>query len=364
MVNELAKGPRGYAITRTAKLKMIPRPHSAGRAGIADSIQKFDSILLLCESLGVHTKPFSPSADVRVVPLLSWYDEFDPQFCNAAQPALQPNCERLSLEKSYPGSMTKSLAKRNSQKDLEVLSENWMDYCACRWPHPLSNNDPRQGSDNGTQFWSHEQRDHKTVFLKRPAAGPPAQTDQRTCVAASPPSASSSSRQTRDLMGMPLNLTDFFACENERRGCFIDVCKDPRDVFQSERGELGAAAALPVNASHEADSEESSKTHESHGYHIRNNESQQSSTANTQTSPFVSHNRLTRGNDGKPVVITFSHFLPRAELTTIHPLTPRALAYVMGSTRIDEQLRQAGGSIHVFGHSHVNADEVIEVRDV
>lgn len=376
-------------------------------AGIGDSIQKLDSILLLCESLGVHTKPFCPSADVRVVPLLSWYDEFDPQFCSAAQPATQPAQERLSSEKPYLGSMTQSIAKRNTQKDLEVFSENWMDYCACKWPHPLSNNDPRPGSDHGTQYWGHEQSDYEALLFKRPAAG--SQTDQRACVAANPSSASASSttalirmggedagavagarrlcgsslkpncsalsarkacpsgadcapRQTRDLMGMPLNLADFFACENERRGCFIDICKEPRGVSQSQQHELRAATALPVKAPHKSDSEESSEPRESHSYHINMNEGQQSSTACTYASSFVKnpHSRFAGGNDGKPVVITFSHFLPRAELTTIHPLTPRALAYVMGSTRIDEQLRQAGGSIHVFGHSHVNADEVIE----
>ncbi|CDJ34824.1 uncharacterized protein EMH_0067580 [Eimeria mitis] len=102
--------------------------------------------------------------------------------------------------------------------------------------------------------------------------------------------------------------------------------------------------------------------------HTRRSESDHSShITNCKTDVGSSSPEGTCGQEsacceGGTVVITFSHFLPRAELAKLYPLSPGALAYVMGSTRIDEQLRQADGSMHVFGHSHVNVDHKIEVR--
>ena len=55
-------------------------------------------------------------------------------------------------------------------------------------------------------------------------------------------------------------------------------------------------------------------------------------------------------------VITFSHFIPRPELFFGWP----ALAEVMGSKKIDEQLRQLRSTIHVFGHSHMNCNTKID----
>lgn len=54
-------------------------------------------------------------------------------------------------------------------------------------------------------------------------------------------------------------------------------------------------------------------------------------------------------------IITFSHFLPRIDL--IPPQVSsrhRLLDPVLGSARLDQQLRQLGSSIHVYGHSHIN----------
>jgi predicted phosphodiesterase len=50
------------------------------------------------------------------------------------------------------------------------------------------------------------------------------------------------------------------------------------------------------------------------------------------------------------LLISFSHFLPRIDL--LHhrgPFDP-----VLGSTRLDEQVRVLKSQIHVYGHSHVN----------
>lgn len=60
-------------------------------------------------------------------------------------------------------------------------------------------------------------------------------------------------------------------------------------------------------------------------------------------------------------VITFSHFLPRSDLLALTTSKPPALIHVMGSSKIDEQLRELASDIHVFGHSHENVDTVIDV---
>ncbi|WP_372424759.1 metallophosphoesterase [Salinarimonas chemoclinalis] len=53
--------------------------------------------------------------------------------------------------------------------------------------------------------------------------------------------------------------------------------------------------------------------------------------------------------------LTFSHFLPRIDLIPERiPATWRFIDPVLGSRRMDEQVRALGGSLHVYGHSHVN----------
>lgn len=54
-------------------------------------------------------------------------------------------------------------------------------------------------------------------------------------------------------------------------------------------------------------------------------------------------------------IITFSHFLPRIDLVPSYVSSRhRLLDPVLGSTRLERQLRQLGSSIHVYGHSHIN----------
>jgi predicted phosphodiesterase len=59
-------------------------------------------------------------------------------------------------------------------------------------------------------------------------------------------------------------------------------------------------------------------------------------------------------------VISFSHFLPRLDL-----LPPRqflyfkALPQVAGSVLIEKQIRQLRSDIHVFGHSHIRWDSIL-----
>jgi predicted phosphodiesterase len=59
--------------------------------------------------------------------------------------------------------------------------------------------------------------------------------------------------------------------------------------------------------------------------------------------------------DSAVKVITFSHFLPRLDLVPAFvPREHRVLDPVLGSTLLEQQLRQLNSSIHVYGHSHIN----------
>lgn len=54
-------------------------------------------------------------------------------------------------------------------------------------------------------------------------------------------------------------------------------------------------------------------------------------------------------------VISFSHFLPRIDLMPAYiPEQYRYLYPVLGCASLEDQIRQLGPDIHVYGHSHVN----------
>ncbi len=54
-------------------------------------------------------------------------------------------------------------------------------------------------------------------------------------------------------------------------------------------------------------------------------------------------------------IISFSHFLPRIDLMpSFIPANKRIIYPVLGSTRLEKQIRQLGSHIHVYGHSHFN----------
>lgn len=60
-------------------------------------------------------------------------------------------------------------------------------------------------------------------------------------------------------------------------------------------------------------------------------------------------------------IISFSHFLPRIDIMPSRiPPKHRIVYPVLGSTRLDVQLRDAGVKTHVYGHSHVNRDITID----
>jgi predicted phosphodiesterase len=60
-------------------------------------------------------------------------------------------------------------------------------------------------------------------------------------------------------------------------------------------------------------------------------------------------------------VISYSHFLPRIDLMPeFIPSANKLLYPVLGSTRLERQLRRLNSSIHVYGHSHVNRQVKID----
>jgi len=60
-------------------------------------------------------------------------------------------------------------------------------------------------------------------------------------------------------------------------------------------------------------------------------------------------------------VITYSHFVPRADLLPRSTSDKRGmLDPILGSTFVERQLRGLGSSIHVYGHIHVNRQVTID----
>jgi predicted phosphodiesterase len=60
-------------------------------------------------------------------------------------------------------------------------------------------------------------------------------------------------------------------------------------------------------------------------------------------------------------LITFSHFLPRIDvMPSFIPPESRILYPVLGSNLIETRLRAMSSSLHVYGHSHVNRNVVID----
>jgi Icc-related predicted phosphoesterase len=66
-----------------------------------------------------------------------------------------------------------------------------------------------------------------------------------------------------------------------------------------------------------------------------------------------------RSYDGP--VISFSHFLPRRDLLpAVERLKFKGLPKVAGCVALDEQIRRLKSCVHVFGHSHISCDRVID----
>lgn len=60
-------------------------------------------------------------------------------------------------------------------------------------------------------------------------------------------------------------------------------------------------------------------------------------------------------------VISFSHFLPRIDLMPSYiPQKRRILYPILGSSKLEEQIRQLHPAFHIYGHSHVNRNVAID----
>lgn len=60
-------------------------------------------------------------------------------------------------------------------------------------------------------------------------------------------------------------------------------------------------------------------------------------------------------------VISFSHFLPRIDLMPSYIPTNRRFLYpILGSSKLETQIRRLKPKIHVYGHSHVNQEILLD----
>ena len=61
------------------------------------------------------------------------------------------------------------------------------------------------------------------------------------------------------------------------------------------------------------------------------------------------------------IVISFSHFLPRIDLMPSYvPDKHRMLYPILGTTRLESQIRTLNPRIHVYGHSHLNRRVMVD----
>ncbi|MET1255411.1 metallophosphoesterase family protein [Aliikangiella maris] len=70
---------------------------------------------------------------------------------------------------------------------------------------------------------------------------------------------------------------------------------------------------------------------------------------------FLAENKLPDIRQPDDFVVSYSHFLPRIDVMPFYiPLSQRYIYPVLGSDKLDRQIRQVKPNIHVYGHSHVN----------
>jgi predicted phosphodiesterase len=78
------------------------------------------------------------------------------------------------------------------------------------------------------------------------------------------------------------------------------------------------------------------------------------------TAFFLELNRPVLGTHNRSV-ISFSHFLPRIDvMPSFIPESKRILYPVLGTSRLEQHVRQLQPWMHVYGHSHVNQQVVLD----
>lgn len=78
------------------------------------------------------------------------------------------------------------------------------------------------------------------------------------------------------------------------------------------------------------------------------------------TDHFIGMNDVATVGKAK-VTISFSHFLPRIDVMPwFIPPPMRKIYPVLGSSRLERLIRDIGPDIHLYGHSHVNRNVVID----
>jgi hypothetical protein len=79
------------------------------------------------------------------------------------------------------------------------------------------------------------------------------------------------------------------------------------------------------------------------------------------TDLFLARNETITPPPGSSKVISFSHFLPRIDVMPSYiPEKHRIVYPVLGSEKLDQQLRAWGSKVHIYGHSHVNRNVTID----
>ncbi|MFZ5985745.1 MAG: metallophosphoesterase [Bacillota bacterium] len=75
---------------------------------------------------------------------------------------------------------------------------------------------------------------------------------------------------------------------------------------------------------------------------------------NKITQYFLGKNNISYTMENENI-ISFSHFVPRIDIMPFYiPPSRRKLYPMLGSWKLDSQIRELGSKIHVYGHSHVN----------
>ena len=78
------------------------------------------------------------------------------------------------------------------------------------------------------------------------------------------------------------------------------------------------------------------------------------------TSYFLGLNNYRRRDDDE-IVISFSHFLPRIDvISNLVRGRHRSLFPVLGTTRLEGQIRELQSAIHIYGHSHINRNVLLD----